>query len=417
MLRPEIVAPAGTFNKLKIALAYGADAVYAGLNNFSLRSRTARGFDYESFGEAIEYAHKRGKKLYVTVNGFHFSSQLEGFKRHIKKLCELSPDAFITASIGACKMVRDIAPQIPLHVSTQANVLNYEDALVYKAMGAKRIVLARELGLKDAKAIYEHSGVELEAFVHGAMCFAYSGRCLISSLQSGRYSNKGSCANDCRFPYELYAKSPEHGTLFRIEQRDEGTHIFNSKDLKLISYVQKMMNENCIHAFKIEGRTKSEYYVATTVRAYRAAIDDTLAGCFDAKLYDSWLNTLSNRGFSTGYLVNRPYERNDMQNLETSFVAGSSTPVALCEDGEHFSIKGKLEVGKPYRLILPHKESISEQSTQKGEIYRDEKGYVMVQKELIGSDGRSFHELHSGNEAKIKASFTLPKYAFLTSLD
>lgn len=229
MIIPEIVAPAGNFTKLKIALAYGADAVYAGVNNFSLRSRTAREFNYESFEEAIKYTHERGKKIYVTSNGFHLSSQIEGLKRHILKLREMKPDAFIVASVGAMRLVKELAPEISLHVSTQANILNYLDAQVYKDMGAKRVVIARELGLKDAKALKENCDIELEAFVHGSMCFAYSGRCLISSVQSGRMSNRGSCANDCRFNYELYAKNPENGTLFRLEEDENGTHIFNSK--------------------------------------------------------------------------------------------------------------------------------------------------------------------------------------------
>lgn len=413
MLTPELVAPAGTYKKLKIALAYGADAVYAGLNNFSLRSRTSRGFDYESFGEAIKYTHDRGKKLYVTVNGFHFSSQLEGFKRHILRLKELGPDAFITASIGACKIVRDLAPEVALHVSTQANVLNYEDALVYKDMGAKRVVIARELGLKDAKAIHEKAGIELEAFVHGAMCFAYSGRCLISSLQSGRMSNKGSCANDCRFPYELYAKDKDHSTLFRIEQREEGTHIFNSKDLMLVEYVEKIMQENCVGAFKIEGRTKSEYYACMAVKAYRAAIDDTLKGCFNPRLYESWLNTLSNRGFSSGYLVKRPFERDDMQNFETSFVPGSSSPVALYDDTQTLSIKGKLELNKPYELILPQGETLANESNEKGELFLKDGKQMILFKELRSSDGRVFSELHSGNTAKLLAPFALPEFSFI----
>lgn len=278
MIIPEIVAPAGNFAKLKIALAYGADAVYAGVNNFSLRSRTAREFNYESFEEAIKYTHERGKKIYVTLNGFHLSSQIEGLKRHILKLREMKPDAFIVASVGAMRLVKELAPEISLHVSTQANILNYLDAQVYKDMGAKRVVIARELGLKDAKALKENCDIELEAFVHGSMCFAYSGRCLISSVQSGRMSNRGSCANDCRFNYELYAKNPENGTLFRLEEDENGTHIFNSKDLNLCSYIEKIMQENCISAFKIEGRTKSEYYVALTTRTYKMAIQDALEG-------------------------------------------------------------------------------------------------------------------------------------------
>ncbi|MBW1370529.1 protease, partial [Campylobacter jejuni] len=341
MIIPEIVAPAGNFTKLKIALAYGADAVYAGVNNFSLRSRTAREFNYESFEEAIKYTHERGKKIYVTLNGFHLSSQIEGLKRHILKLREMKPDAFIVASVGAMRLVKELAPEISLHVSTQANILNYLDAQVYKDMGAKRVVIARELGLKDAKALKENCDIELEAFVHGSMCFAYSGRCLISSVQSGRMSNRGSCANDCRFNYELYAKNPENGTLFRLEEDENGTHVFNSKDLNLCSYIEKIMQENCISAFKIEGRTKSEYYVALTTRTYKMAIQDALEGKFESSKYEKEIATLKNRGFTDGYLVSRPLEKTDTQNHNTSIEEGSHQVHAISEDGSFFKCKGK----------------------------------------------------------------------------
>ncbi|EFN2177005.1 U32 family peptidase, partial [Campylobacter coli] len=353
MIIPEIVAPAGNFAKLKIALAYGADAVYAGVNNFSLRSRTAREFNYESFEEAIEYTHQRGKKVYVTLNGFHLGGQIESLKKHILKLKEMKPDAFIVASVGAMALVRELAPEIALHVSTQANVLNYLDARVYKNMGAKRVVIARELGLKDAKSLKENCDIELEAFVHGSMCFAYSGRCLISSVQSGRMSNRGSCANDCRFNYELYAKNPENGVLFRLEEDENGTHVFNSKDLNLCSYIEKIMKEDCISAFKIEGRTKSEYYVALTTRTYKMAIQDVLEGKFEASKYEKEIATLKNRGFTDGYLVSRPLEKADTQNHDTSIEEGTHQVHAIVEDGEYFKCKGKVVLNKAYEILMP----------------------------------------------------------------
>ncbi|HFC04025.1 MAG TPA: U32 family peptidase, partial [Nitratifractor salsuginis] len=213
MKKVELLAPAGNLEKLKIAVNYGADAVYGGTSTFSLRIRSGKEFDIDSFKAGIDYAHERGKKVYVTINGFPFNSQLKLYENHIAKMRELNPDAFIVSSPGVIRMARTIAPEIPIHLSTQANVMNALDAAVYYDMGVRRIIAAREISLKDCEAIKkELPDLELEIFVHGSMCFAYSGRCLISALQTGRVPNRGSCANDCRFPYEIYAHNPESGT-------------------------------------------------------------------------------------------------------------------------------------------------------------------------------------------------------------
>ncbi|MBZ7964729.1 peptidase U32 family protein [Campylobacter sp. 2457A] len=413
MIIPEIVAPAGNFTKLKIALAYGADAVYAGVNNFSLRSRTAKEFTYETFEEAVRYTHDKGKKIYVTLNGFHLSGQIEGLKRHILKLRDMKPDAFIVASVGAMKLVRELAPEIPLHVSTQANVLNYLDAEVYKSMGAKRIVIARELSLKDSKILKENCDVELEAFVHGSMCFAYSGRCLISSVQSGRMSNRGSCANDCRFNYELYAKNPENNTLFRLEEDENGTHIFNSKDLNLCSYIEKIMQENCISAFKIEGRTKSEYYVALTTRTYKMAIEDALNHNFDPKKYEREIYTLKNRGFTDGYLVSRPLEKTDTQNHHTSIEEGTHQVHAIVEDGDYFKCKGKIVLDTAYEILLPLGDKLEECENEIGKIYQKDDKYFIEFKKLIAKNNKEFTEIHSGNENEIKMPTKISEFSFL----
>jgi putative protease len=204
--KAELLSPAGNFEKLKIALAYGADAVYGGVSHFSLRIRSGKEFTYESFKEAINYTHEQNKKLYVTVNGFPFNNQLKLLGEHIEKIADMNPDALIVSTPGVIKLAKQIAPHIPIHLSTQANVLNYLDAEVYYQMGVERIIAAREVSLKDLIGIKKHlPNLEIEIFVHGSMCFAYSGRCLISSVQSGRLPNRGSCANDCRFDYTLYA--------------------------------------------------------------------------------------------------------------------------------------------------------------------------------------------------------------------
>ncbi len=413
MIIPEIVAPAGNFTKLKIALAYGADAVYAGLSHFSLRSRTAKEFDYESFEEAIKYTHLRGKKLYATLNGFHLGTQIEGLKRHILRLREMKPDAFIIASVGAMKLARELAPEIALHVSTQANVLNHLDAEVYKDMGAKRIVIARELGLKDAKLLKQNCNVELEAFVQGSMCFAYSGRCLISSVQSGRMSNRGSCANDCRFSYELYAKNPENGVLFRLEEDERGTYIFNAKDLSLCSYVERIMKEDCISAFKIEGRTKSEYYVALTTRTYKMAVLDVLEHRFEAQKYEKEIRTLANRGFTDGYLISRPFEKKHTQNHLTSAEQGTHRVEGLVEDGEFFKCKGKISTNTAYELLMPLGARTLECDNDLGKVYEKDGKYFVEFKKIVAKNHKEFIEIHSGNENEIQMPCKVSEFSFL----
>lgn len=413
MLIPEIVAPAGNFTKLKIALAYGADAVYAGVNHFSLRSRTAKEFNYESFEEAINYAHSLKKKVFVTINGFHLNPQIDGLKRHILRLKEMRPDAFIIASIGAMALAKELAPEVPLHVSTQANVLNYLDALEYEKMGAKRVVIARELGLKDAQIIKERTGLELEAFVHGSMCFAYSGRCLISSVQSGRMSNRGSCANDCRFSYELYAKNAESGTLFRLEEDESGTHIFNSKDLNLSAHIEKIMQANAIDAFKIEGRTKSEYYVALTARTYKMAIEDTLRGQFEASKYEKETATLTNRGFTDGYLISRAYEKADTQNHLTSSELGTHQVEAMCENGEFFKCKGLIKPGISYEILAPLGANIQKIDNELGVIYEENNKFYVLFKKLLSKNHKELGEIHSGNENEIQMPAKVPEFSFL----
>lgn len=223
MITPELLSPAGNLTKLKIAIEYGADAVYASVASFSLRTRSAREFSLETFKEGIDYAHSKGKKFYVTINAFPFNGQIEPLKRHLQTISAMKPDAFLISTPGVMSLAKQIAPDIDVHLSTQANVMNYLDAKIYHDMGASRIVVAREMNLKDVIKIKELiPTLEIEIFVHGSMCFAYSGRCLVSAVQSGRMSNRGSCANDCRFKYELYAKNPESGTLFRLEEDPEG---------------------------------------------------------------------------------------------------------------------------------------------------------------------------------------------------
>ncbi|ACZ12673.1 peptidase U32 family protein [Sulfurospirillum deleyianum] len=411
----ELLSPAGNFEKLKIALAYGADAVYAGVSHFSLRIRSGKEFTYESFEEAIKYTHERGKHLHATINGFPFNAQIPLLEKHIERVAAMNPDAFIVAAPGVIKLARKIAPHIPIHLSTQANVLNYLDAEVYADMGVKRIIAAREVSLKDLEQIKKHlPHLELEVFVHGSMCFAYSGRCLISSVQSGRVSNRGSCANDCRFPYTLYAHNEESGTLFRIEESEEGTHIMNAKDLNLSAHVKEILDSGVIDSLKIEGRTKSPYYVGITTKTYRQAIEDYFANQFVAEKYMKELDSTKNRGFSDGYLVNRPYEKNDTQNLAHSISEGTHQVVAqVSEDGTNCLCKDVLKLHVSYELVMPSSAVGVCVDNEIGTIFEEHGAWKILFKKLQTANGKQFDEIHSGNIHAIMLPIPVAGFSFL----
>ena len=410
----ELLSPAGNLKKLKIALAYGADAVYGGVSHFSLRIRSGKEFSYESFKEGIDYAHALGKKVYATINGFPFNSQIKLYASHIEKMAAMEPDAFIVSTPGVIKLCKEIAPHIPLHLSTQANVMNYLDAEVYYEMGVSRIIAAREISLKDLVQIKERlPELELEVFVHGSMCFAYSGRCLISSVQSGRVPNRGSCANDCRFEYTLYAENPETGTLFKLEEVEgEGTYIMNAKDLNLASHIHEILDSGAIDSLKIEGRTKSDYYVAATTRAYRMAIDDYYAGRFEPERYQAELHTTKHRGFTDAYLVHRPYERSDTQQLDSSISEGTHQVKAeVTEDGKHFLTKDKICKGDLLEIVAPLGASLHPCKSELGEVFEKD-GRWWLRLERIVAD-KEYECIHSGNVNAVELPCKLPPFTFL----
>ena len=416
MKKVELLAPAGNFEKLKIALAYGADAVYGGVSHFSLRIRSSKEFDYDSFYEAIKYTHSLRKKIYVTINGFPFNNQLKALQKHIEIISDMAPDAFIVSTPGVIEMAKKIAPHIPLHLSTQANVLNYLDAKVYHQMGVKRIIAAREISLNDIKEIKKHlPELEIEIFVHGSMCFAYSGRCLISSLQSGRVPNRGSCANDCRFDYNLYIENPDDGTMLKLEEDEYGTHILNAKDLNLIQYIDKLIESNAIDSFKIEGRTKSPYYTAVVTKAYRKAIDDYYKNKFSPKDYEQELLTTKNRGFSDAYLFSRPYERLDTQNHFSALSQGTYEVSGLVnEDGISFMCKYKTLPNHPIEIVFPYKiTKIQEIKNEIGEIYSENGKYFIKFYQIQTVDGKVLDSVHSGYLRPILLPSKLPPFTML----
>lgn len=432
-MKVELLSPAGNLEKLKIATAYGADALYGGVSHYSLRNRAGKDFSPESFAQGVEYAHKMGKKFYITINGFPFNSQINSLKNHIAKMRDLSPDAFIVATLGVMRLCKEIAPSVPLHISTQANVLNVLDAQVFFDMGAKRIVAAREMSLKDLREIKAQlPQLEIEIFCHGSMCFAFSGRCLISALQNGRVPNRGSCANDCRFDYEyfvrdkesdklvafdgneFYAKNPDNGTLMRLQESEFGTHIFNAKDLNLSAHLGEILKSGAVDALKIEGRTKSPYYTAITARTYRMIIDDFYKGESRQNLYESELNTLKNRGFSDGYLVRRPFERLDTQNFKTAISEGSyQVSAEVLENGAFAICKHTIRAREIKELIAPLGAKIKCGQSEIGEIWSENDKYFVRFDKIILEDGRELNEIHSGNINAFKMPLNTPKFSFL----
>ena len=416
MQKAELLSPAGNLEKLKIALAYGADAVYGGTSTFSLRIRSGKEFDIDSFASGIEYAHTLGKKVYTTINSFPFNSQIKLYKRHIAQMAELKPDAFIVSSAGVIKMAREIAPNIPIHLSTQANVMNVLDAQVYYDMGVERIIVAREISLRDCEAIKrEIPELELEIFVHGSMCFAYSGRCLVSALQRGRVPNRGSCANDCRFPYEIYAHSKETDTTFRLDEVEGvGTYIMNAKDMNMASYVDEILKSGVIDSLKIEGRTKSPYYVGVVTKAYREAIDDFYAGEFNANKYQKELHTTQNRGFTDAYLISRPFERNNTQSHNFTIQDGTHQVAGLVsEDGLTWRCKDKTSIGDRVEIVLPVGVTINEIDNDSCRIEKINNSFFITFKKIVSTSGKEFQSIHSGNLNDIILPIKLPSYTIL----
>lgn len=304
MKKPEILAPAGDFSRLIYALEYGADAVYVGGEEFSLRA-AAGNFSRAELKRAVEYVHGKQKKIYVACNVVPRNDEIDRLPEYAAFLQEIGVDAAIISDMGSFAVFRRYAPNVDIHVSTQANVTNYETCMAWYHLGAKRVVLARELSLDEIVEIRRRvpEGMELEAFVHGAMCMAYSGRCLLSQYLTGRDSNRGFCAQPCRWKYALMEEK-RPGQYFPVEETDGGTLFMNSKDLSMIEHIPALC-EAGIASFKIEGRIKTEYYVAVITQAYRRAVDD----CFNDVIaygqnlpsYMEQVDMVSHRPYYTGF--------------------------------------------------------------------------------------------------------------------
>ena len=316
MKKIELLAPAGNLEKLKTAVNFGADAVYLGGNKLNLRA-FADNFSDEDLKEGIAYCHERNRKVYVTLNVFPHNDDLEGLEEYLLKLRSFNVDALLVSDAGIIMTARQVVPDMELHLSTQANNVNWKSALFWHKQGIKRIVLARELSLKEIREIRTKlpSDCELEAFVHGAMCASYSGRCLLSNYMTGRDSNRGECAQPCRYKYYLMEEKRK-GEYFPVFEDEKGTYIMNSKDLCMIEHIPELI-EAGIYSLKIEGRMKSSYYVATIVKSYRQAIDKYLSDPEGYKFEKKWLDNLckaSHRQYYTGFY----FSEKDKQVYETS---------------------------------------------------------------------------------------------------
>ncbi|SHE29462.1 putative protease [Tissierella praeacuta DSM 18095] len=314
----ELLAPAGDLEKLKMAIRYGADAVYLGGDSFGLR-KASKNFSIEEIEEGIKFAHERGKKVYITLNIVPHDEDMEGLEEYITKLYEANTDAVIVSDPGMFSVIKRTVPNLPIHLSTQASVTNYETMMFWYNLGVRRIVLARELSFKEIENMYKKlpKDLEIETFVHGAMCMSYSGRCLISNYMTGRDANRGDCAHPCRYKYNL-VEEKRPGEYFPVFEDEEGTFIMNSKDLCMIEYIPELINAG-IKSFKIEGRVKSSYYVATVIRAYRMAIDEYYNDPDNYRFNEKWLKEIkkaSHRDFTTGFYFGKP--TNEAQVYTTS---------------------------------------------------------------------------------------------------
>lgn len=358
MKKPELLAPAGNMEKLKMALLYGADAVYLGGKAFGLRAFGGN-FTNEELQEAVDFAHKLGKKIYVTVNIFPHNSDIAKLPAYLTFLNEIKVDAILVADLGVFTLAKEYAPDVELHISTQANNTNWAAVNAWTELGASRVVLAREMSLEEVKEIREKCSVELEMFVHGAMCISYSGRCLMSNYLTGRDANRGSCAQPCRWNYAL-VEEKRPGQYFPVLEDERGTYIFNSKDMCLLPYLPDVIASG-VDSLKIEGRMKSVHYAASVVKAYREAIDSYFAAPEQFEVKKEWteeLDKVSHRAYTTGFYYGRPTEKDQIYG--TSSYTQTSDFVGLVLDYDEktgfatVEQRNNMKVGQEIEIFQPH---------------------------------------------------------------
>ena len=357
MKKIELLAPAGSFEKAKIAFKYGADAVYCGTSSLSLRTRAD--MDNDDLIKTIKYAHSIGKRVHVTLNIFAWDEKYEEIIEMAKILNEVKPDAIIAADGGVIEVLKEYAPNVPIHVSTQANIVSLRDCNFWYKNGAKRVIMAREMNKEQLKYIMENKpdDLEVEMFGHGSICFAFSGRCFLSDFLCGRSANLGDCAQSCRWSYNLYAEEKNNpGGLMPIEINEHGTSIFSSKDLCLIKEIPEII-EMGLDSLKIEGRLKTEYYIASVINVYRNAIDDYMKSPkdYDATKYLKEIEKVKTREFTTFYFNDR--NNKDIQDYtgrqyNDNYEFGGKI-VENEEERTIIEIKNKLTVGDELEIIVP----------------------------------------------------------------
>jgi putative protease len=350
---PELLAPAGSFEKLKAAVRFGADAVYLAGQGFGLRVR-ASNFDMAQMEEAFRYLRSHGKKGYVTVNAFLKNGELDGVREYLGELKSIRPDAVIISDPGVFRIARATAPEIPVHISTQANVTNLSAVEFWHSLGAERVILAREVSGEETAYICKNTKCEIEVFVHGAMCISMSGRCLISNYMTGRDANAGDCAQSCRWNYALVEEN-RPGQYFPVQEDERGTYFYNSKDLCLLKYVDELAKMG-VKSLKIEGRMKSVMYVSAVTGVYRQAIDASAAGRFDVK--DEWIRQLasvSHREYTVAS-YDTAAGAESMNYGTSSYVRGCEFLAVVEEetpDGCLIDAKGKFAAGDSVLVLTP----------------------------------------------------------------
>ena len=387
-MRPELLSPAGNFEKLKAAIRYGADAVYLAGRRFGMRS-AADNFTDEELYEAAKYVHAHGKRIYLTLNTMPHTDEYDALRAFLERIADAGIDAVIVADFGVMNLVREVMPEMEIHVSTQASIVSVAAARAYAALGAKRLVLARELTLSEILKIREGlpPDVELEAFVHGSMCVSYSGRCMLSHHLTGRDANRGACTQPCRWVYTVTEEKRPESPL-PIEQNELGTFIMSSKDMCTIEHIPELIRAG-IHSFKIEGRMKSAYYTAVVTNAYRMAIDaylrDPAGYTYDSRLWHE-LDSVSHREYCTGFYLDEPMENPQLSTIngyirEKAYFA---TALSIDEVTVPEALTARVAAGEVYPFIQRNKVCVSDLAEM---ISPGKFGNPFVVQELFDAEG------------------------------
>ncbi len=392
----ELLMPAGSIEKLEYAIRYGADAVYLGVVDFSLRAmRKGDLITFENLHQAVDLAHSLGAKAYVTINIFAFNNDIKQLEQCLDRFKDAKPDAFIVSDYGIFNMLRKSVPEIPVHISTQTNTLNYESVKFWRDLGASRVILARELPISDIAEIRRRvPDIELESFIHGAQCVSFSGRCLLSDYFSKgeRKANHGNCSQPCRWSYKLVEETRPNEFL-EINQDDRGSHILSPKDLCLVKYLPELIDAG-IDSFKVEGRTKSLYYVSAVAKTYRQAINDVLRGNADLEKYFVELQKVGNRGYTTGFALGD----NNGESYSYNISKGLAGADFLCEFKREAAPDGYASVKIKNKMLL----------NDEVEIITPDEQFTATAESIKNSDGEEVELGNTNDDVFIKFS-QMPK--------